>query len=342
MLDQVLGLFGTQTDYDLDLMQPNQSLSQLTAKLFAGFDSVVEETKPDWILAQGDTTTVLVASLIAFYHRIQFGHIEAGLRTGDLAQPFPEEMNRYIADRLATVLFAPTDRARQALLREGHAPERIRVTGNTVVDALLEVAARPFDWAFPCPGSAEQTVNLITAHRRESFGEGFQEMCHAIRALAERFIGTGLHFIYPVHLNPNVRLPVSQILSGLENVSLIEPLDYLSMVHLMRRAEFVLTDSGGIQEEAPTFGVPLLVMRETTERPEALELGTVQLVGTRRESIIRHASDILENPTARNNWPRGANPYGDGKAAERIVASILDQSRSGPGAETKRSNSEHN
>lgn len=340
MLDQVLGLFGTQADYDLDLMQPNQSLSQLTAKLFEGLSSVVEKTKPDWILAQGDTTTVLVASLVAFYHRIQFGHIEAGLRTGDLAQPFPEEMNRCIADRLATMLFAPTDRARQALLQEGHERERIRVTGNTVVDALLEVAARPFNWAsFPVPELSNKRLVLITAHRRESFGDAFREMCHSIRALAERFVGTGLHFIYPVHLNPNVRLPVSQILSGLENVSLIEPLDYLSMIHLMRRAELILTDSGGIQEEAPTFGVPLLVMRETTERPEALELGMVQLVGTRRESIISHASRILEDPTARSNWPRGANPYGDGKAAERIVASLLEESRSGPGAETKRSNS---
>ena len=330
MLDQVLGLFDIQADSDLDLMQPDQPLSQLTAKLFAGLGAVVEETKPDWILAQGDTTTVLVAALVAFYHRIQFGHIEAGLRTGNFAQPFPEEMNRYVADKMATVLFAPTERARQTLLREGHGPERIRVTGNTVVDALLEIAARPFDWSCcPVPGAPNKRSVLITAHRRESFGDTFQEMCRAIRILAERFAGAGVHFIYPVHLNPNVRLPVSEILSGLENVSLIEPVDYLTMVHLMRRADLILTDSGGIQEEAPTFGVPVLVMRETTERPEGLDVGMVQLVGTRRESIISHASRILEDGTIRNNWPRGANPYGDGRAAERIVAAVLDESRSG-------------
>ena len=323
MLDQVLSLFALRPDVDLDVMQPNQTLSQLTATLFTGLDAVVCEQKPDWILAQGDTTSVMVASLVAFYHRVKFGHVEAGLRTGDFERPFPEEMNRRIAVLAAAAYFAPTTGSRAALLREHVLAERIHVTGNTVVDALLHVAALPFDAATSplaqLPPHRRRV--LITAHRRESFGEPFRELCHAIRDLADTFAAEGVHFVYPVHLNPNVRAPVGEILAGRPNVHLIEPLDYFTMVHAMKRAALILTDSGGIQEEAPSFGVPVLVMRDTTERPEGVEAGVVQLVGTRRERIVAEATAKLRAGGTATARP---NPYGDGHAAERIVKVLLD------------------
>ncbi|MEJ5376951.1 MAG: UDP-N-acetylglucosamine 2-epimerase (non-hydrolyzing) [bacterium] len=329
MLDQVLGLFDIQPDYDLNIMRPDQALSQLTADIFTRLDPVVKEIRPDWILAQGDTTTVLVAALVAYYHRVPFGHVEAGLRTGDRFRPFPEEVNRRIADSLADLLFAPTERARQALLREGCPEDRILVTGNTVIDALLAVAAQPYDWSNgPLAGIPNDLrLILITAHRRESFGSPLREICLAIRELAMKFSSDGVHFVYPVHLNPNVRRPVLEILSGLPNVSLPEPLDYLSFVHLMKRSALILTDSGGIQEEAPSLGVPVLVMRETTERPEAITSGVARLVGTERRRIMEEATRLLTDADAYAAMTRGMNPYGDGKAAKRIVSALLKRTR---------------
>lgn len=329
MLRQVLDLFDIQPDYDLNLMQVNQGLSQLTARLFDGLDRVICETRPDWILAQGDTTTVFVAAVVAFYHKVRFGHVEAGLRTGDKHRPFPEEMNRRLADVAADAYFAPTERARQALLLEGCRAQDVHVTGNTVIDALLEVAGRDYSWDVgPLAGLPRgPRLVLVTAHRRESFGEPFRELCLAIRDLCQRFANEDVHFVYPVHLNPNVRAPVRELLSDCENVSLLEPLDYLSLVHLMRRSTLILTDSGGIQEEAPSLRVPVLVMRETTERPEGIEAGVVRLVGTSRARIVREATELLCDRTAQQAMANGASPYGDGRAAERIVNALLSGAR---------------
>ncbi len=319
MLDQVLELFGIHPDIDLNLMQPNQRLALLTARLFETLDGVLEETKPDWILAQGDTTTVFVSAVMAYYHDIRFGHVEAGLRTLDKRRPFPEEMNRRLADAAADAFFAPTERARQALLNEGFSESAIHVTGNTIVDALLKISQRPFDWRKSALEVIPQEgrMVLITAHRRESFGEPFRELCQAIREMAGSFPDT--HFVYPVHLNPNVRRPVGEILHGLGNVHLIEPVDYLTLVHLMKRSVLILTDSGGIQEEAPTFGVPVLVMRDTTERPEGVEAGVARLVGTSRVRIVLEAAQVLENGSWIDTSLGLVNPYGDGHAAQRIV-----------------------
>ena len=328
MLDQVFNLFKIKPDHDLNLMRHNQSLSSLTAGAFEALDQVVLEVKPDWVLAQGDTTTAFVAAMVAFYHQISFGHVEAGLRTGDKFRPFPEEINRRIADLVADAYFAPTERARQALLREGCAEKDIYVTGNTVIDAVNDIALREYDWRTgPLSGlPLDRRLVLITAHRRESFGEPFRELCLAIRELAHLFDGEDVQFIYPVHLNPNVRQPVSDILSGLSNVSLIEPLDYLSLVQLLKRSTVVLTDSGGIQEEAPGLRVPVLVMRDTTERPEGIEAGVVKLVGTQRGRIVTETTKLLRDPIAHAAMANGANPYGDGKAAGRIVSVLLGRS----------------
>jgi UDP-N-acetylglucosamine 2-epimerase len=328
MLDQVLTLFDIQPDYDLGVMRPDQALSQLTAELFSGLDSTVKGAKPDWILAQGDTTTVLVASLVAFYERIPFGHVEAGLRTGDLSQPFPEEMNRRIADSIAHLHFAPTERNRQALLLEGRPADNIIVTGNTVIDALLSIVAMPFDWSSgPLAGIPNDgKIILLTAHRRESFGIPLKEICLAIKELAHQFQSQGIHFVYPVHMNPKVRHAVEKILSNIDNVSLIEPLDYLSLVHLMKGSLLIMTDSGGIQEEAPSFGVPVLVMRKTTERPEGVDAGVSKVVGTEKTRICEEAERLLTDPAAYATMSKGINPYGDGKAAGRIVSSLLEYS----------------
>jgi UDP-N-acetylglucosamine 2-epimerase (non-hydrolysing) len=321
MLDQSLGFFSIRPDTDLNLMTHNQTLSGLTSLLFAALDPVIQEVKPDWILAQGDTTTVLVAGLVAYYHRVQFGHVEAGLRTQDKYQPFPEEMNRRVADQTADLLFAPTETARQTLLKEGFSESKIKVTGNTVVDALQAIAQMPFDWE----NSPLRVLDrhrpwvLITGHRRESFGKPFRQICEAIKEIALRFGPAGTQFLYPVHLNPNVRAPVAEILTDVPNLHLTDPLDYRAFVAAMAGARLILTDSGGVQEEAPSFGVPVLVMRETTERPEGVAAGVSRLVGTQRERIVHEASSLLQDAAQRKAMASGKNPYGDGHAAARIV-----------------------
>lgn len=325
MLDQALHLFNIAPDIELNVMQPDQKLSELTSVLLTALDTVLERVRPDCILAQGDTTTVLASALAAYYRRVPFGHVEAGLRTGDRFQPFPEEMNRSIADTLSEWLFAPTEQNRQNLLREGCPDGRIVVTGNTVIDALHYVAALPYDWASGVLAdlAARQQIVLITAHRRENFGERFRQICEAIRELAGRF--PGVQFVYPVHLNPNVRKPVLEMLAGLPNVILTEPLDYKSLVHLMKRSMLILTDSGGIQEEAPGLGIPVLVMREKTERPEGVETGVVRLTGTARDSIVQEVEQLLTDAAALASMAKAVNPYGDGHAAERIVQTLLSR-----------------
>jgi len=300
-------------------MQPDQRLAVLTAKLFEALDQVLDNIRPDWILAQGDTTTVFVAAVMAYYHNINFGHVEAGLRTNDKRRPFPEEINRRLADAASDIYFAPTEGARQALLNEGFPDASIHITGNTIVDALIDISQRDFDWKASALKDIPQNVRkvLITAHRRESFGKPFNELCQAIRELSVIFPDTC--FIYPVHLNPNIRKPAGQILSSLKNVHLIEPLDYLDLVHLMKQSSLILTDSGGIQEEAPTFGVPVLVMRDTTERPEGIKAGVAKLVGTRKHSIVEEAKSILIQDFSNKSNDKIVNPYGDGQAAKRIV-----------------------
>jgi UDP-N-acetylglucosamine 2-epimerase (non-hydrolysing) len=327
MLDQVLDVFPITPDHDLDVMRPDQSLASLTAALFDGLDRVISEVRPAWVLAQGDTTSAFVASMTAYYRGASFGHVEAGLRTSDKQRPFPEEINRRIADLVADAHFAPTERARQALLRESCPDANIVVTGNTGIDALLDVASRPYDWsAGPLVVlPRDRPLVLITAHRRESFGAAFRDLCLAIRDLAARFASEGVQFVYPVHLNPNVRQPVSEILTGLPNVHLLEPLGYRDLVPLMKQSTLILTDSGGIQEEAPSFGVPVLVLRETTERPEGVEAGLARLVGTERTQIVDEATRLLREPPARPASPR--NLYGDGHAAARIVTYILEDRR---------------
>lgn len=321
MLEQSLGFFGITPDMDLRMMTPNQSLAGLTSALFPALSAVVESTKADWILAQGDTTTVMVAGIVAYYHRMKFGHVEAGLRTDDKYQPFPEELNRRIADQCSDLMFAPTEYSRRNLLTEGYPESRIHVTGNTVVDALNSIVKTPFDWTASPLGVVDRTKPwvLITAHRRESFGEPFRQICGAIRDLALDFEKQGIQFIYPVHLNPNVRAPVLELLSGIRNLHLIEPLDYRSFVAAMAGARLILTDSGGVQEEAPGLGVPVLVMRETTERPEGVEAGVTKLIGTRKDAIIREVAALLSDSALRKLMTGAKNPYGDGHASARIA-----------------------
>jgi UDP-N-acetylglucosamine 2-epimerase len=325
LLDQALTLFSIRPDFDLDVMRPGQSLSGLTAALFGGLDGLIEEVRPDWVLAQGDTTTVFVTAMVAFYRQTRFGHIEAGLRTGDRRRPFPEEVNRRVADLVADAYFAPTERARHMLVAEGCPEPDVVLTGNTVIDALRDVADRPYDWSSgPLAGLPEgRRLVLVTAHRRESFGATLLGICQAVGDLAREFEPDGVHLVYPVHPNPNVRGPAAGVLSGLPNVTLTEPLDYLSLVHLMKRSSLVLTDSGGIQEEAPGLGVPVLVMRDTTERPEGVEAGVVRLVGTDRGRIVSEASKLLRDPSALSAMASRVNPYGDGRAAERVVGHLL-------------------
>lgn len=323
MLDQVTALFGLRPDFDLDVMRANQSLSQVTAAVIERLDPVVRETKPDWILVQGDTTTAMAASLVGFYHHARVGHVEAGLRTFNKHRPFPEEMNRRIADLIADLCFVPTDRARRNLLTEGIPDQQIRVTGNTVIDALLQVQAREYRWEDGplAVVPRDKTLVLVTAHRRESFGDGLKDLCQAIKSLAERY--EHCHFVYPVHPNPNVRTPVEAILSRCRNISLLAPLDYLPLVHLMKRARLILTDSGGIQEEAPSLGVPVLVLREETERPEGIEAGTARLVGTSPSRIIAEAGRLLDDDDEHEKMARVRNPYGDGRASIRIVDALI-------------------
>ena len=332
MLDQVMDLFGLQPDIDLNLMVPNQSLAEITAAIFTGLDPVLAEQQPDWVLVQGDTTTVMATALLAYYHRIKVGHVEAGLRTGDKWQPFPEEINRRIAGVIADLHFAPTEWSRQNLLNEGVPDENICVTGNPVIDALQIVADRPSTLEVldlfariglpENPGAPGPRLLLVTAHRRENFGAPMEAICLALRRLAEIY-GDSLQIVYPVHLNPNVQEPVYRNLDGLSNVTLLPPLDYLPLVHLMKRAALVLTDSGGLQEEAPGLGVPVLVMRAVTERPEGVQAGTVRLVGTNTQRIIAETRHLLDDPAVHAAMARAVNPYGDGRAAQRIVQSLL-------------------
>ena len=327
MLDQVLSLFDIRPDYDLDLMRDNQSLSEITAKVLTSVDEILTQEKPDWVLVQGDTTTAMAASLAAFYRQIKVGHVEAGLRTWNKLQPFPEEINRKIADGVADLHFAPTETARQNLLREGFDDKTIRVTGNTVIDALHWVAAQPFDWersnlgtaALDAPGTR---LILVTAHRRENFGAPLENICAALREIAERY-RRDVRIVYPVHLNPNVQEPAYRLLRDAPNITLLPPLDYLPMVQLMKRAYLVLTDSGGIQEEAPGLGKPVLVLREVTERPEAVEAGTVKVVGTDRARIVAETVRLLDDRAEYARMAHAVNPYGDGHAAERIVEALL-------------------
>jgi UDP-N-acetylglucosamine 2-epimerase (non-hydrolysing) len=322
MLDQVLGLFGIVPDVDLDLMRPDQALPELTARLITALDRTLGEECPSAVLAQGDTTTVLATALACFYRRIPFAHVEAGLRTGDLHYPFPEEMNRTLASRLARFHFAPTGSARANLLREGIAPGDIHVTGNTVIDALLRIAARepPLPEGVP-PG---RRLLLVTAHRRENFGDPLRQICAALLRLAE--VNPDVHVLYPVHLNPNVRGPVHAALGSHPRITLCEPLEYLPFVAAMKSCYLILSDSGGVQEEAPALGKPVLVLRAETERPEAVAEGVVRLVGTDAAVIAAEAQRLLDDPGAYRAMARGVSPYGDGHAAERI-ADILERAR---------------
>lgn len=338
MLDQVLALFRLVPDYDLDIMKSNQGLTHITTAVLRELAPVLEAVRPDRVLVHGDTTTTFAAALAAFYQHIPVAHVEAGLRTGNIQAPWPEEMNRRLADQLCDLYFAPTPQSRLNLLREGACDERVVVTGNTVIDALVHVVRRlgeddalrarleqQFDGVLPAAGGDDGgRLILVTGHRRENFGEGFERICLALAALARR---KDVRILYPVHLNPNVRAPVGGILGGLERVHLIEPVDYLAFVYLMERAHLIITDSGGVQEEAPSLGKPVLVMRETTERPEAVAAGTVRLVGTDRDRIVAEAERLLDDEAAYLAMSRAHNPYGDGLAAGRIRDRLLAEHR---------------
>lgn len=324
LLDQVLALFGIRPDIDLDIMRANQQLPELTARLITALDKTFAELAPDVVLAQGDTTTVMTAALVSFYRRIPFGHVEAGLRTHDLDNPFPEEMNRLVAGHLACWHFVPTQRSRQNLLREGIGDAKIHVTGNTVIDALLEVAAT--DWPLDIPLDPSKRLVLVTAHRRENFGEPFRAVCRAIRTLVERH--ADVEVLYPVHPNPNVSVVAHELLGRHPRIHLCAPLDYAPFVEAQKRACLILTDSGGVQEEAPALGKPVLVMRSETERPEAVDEGVVRLVGTDEARLVAEASRLLDDAQAYRAMARGVSPYGDGKASQRIVE-VLRQALAG-------------
>jgi UDP-N-acetylglucosamine 2-epimerase len=327
MLDQMLRVFGLRPDCDLGVMKAGQDLAGVTSACLTGLDVVLQREHPDLVLVQGDTTTTLAASLAAYYRRIPVGHIEAGLRTGKKFDPFPEEVNRRITTHISDFHFAPTDVARDNLLREGVNPEDISVTGNTVIDALILTKARLAkepSLAVDSWGSVDGSrIILVTAHRRESFGAPFRRICEAVRAIAER--RRDVVVIYPVHLNPNVQAPVREILDGVPNVRLIAPLDYVSFVACMQRAHILLTDSGGIQEEGPSLGKPVLVMREVSERPEAIAAGTALLVGTDPEAIVSTVSSLLDDPERYRRMTDCPNPYGDGHASERIVQFLISR-----------------
>jgi UDP-N-acetylglucosamine 2-epimerase (non-hydrolysing) len=344
ILDQVLGLFQIKPDYDLDLMREDQTLADLSAAIFLGLDPVLQDYQPDWVLVQGDTTTVAITALLTYYRGLRLGHVEAGLRTYNKWQPFPEEINRRVASVAADLHFAPTNTARANLLREGVDDASILVTGNPVIDALNFVARQPEPdvikslvdelglpaEAPPMPSTevgragsrrrGDRALCLVTAHRRESFGPPLESICAALQQLAGR---GDVEVVYPVHPNPHVHETVHRMLTGVPHIKLLPPLDYLPLVHLMRRATLILTDSGGIQEEAPAFGIPVLVLRQVTERPEGIEAGTLKLVGTDRDRIVTEAARLLEDDAAYARMAQAANPFGDGHAAERIVQALL-------------------
>jgi UDP-N-acetylglucosamine 2-epimerase (non-hydrolysing) len=328
MLDQVLNLFEISTDFDLNIMQPNQDLYDITSNILQGMKIVFKTYRPDIIFVHGDTTTSFAVSLAAFYEKIAVGHIEAGLRTGNIYSPWPEEANRKLTSQLTTYHFAPTQQSRDNLLKENVAPEKIVVTGNTVIDALLFMRNR-LDTDAPFRERVQKSVIekgfepeaagfiLVTGHRRENFGQGFIDICTALKTIA--LARPNLNIVYPVHLNPNVLIPVSELLGDIKNVYLIEPLQYEAFIYLMSLCKFIITDSGGVQEEAPSLGKPVLVMRDTTERPEAVDAGTVKLVGTSVQRIISETSELLDDCQAYESMAKAHNPYGDGKACERII-----------------------
>lgn len=328
MLDQVLHLFKIEPDYDLNVMQPGQTLNQLTSSILTGLKPILDDLKPDYVLVHGDTATTFATALAAYYERIKVGHVEAGLRTGNIYSPWPEEANRKLTGALTNLHFAPTESARQALLSEGYHDDSITVTGNTVIDALLDVVAllkhdqtmqqaltKQFDFL-----DSNKRLVLVTGHRRESFGGGFERICQAIRNTADA--NDDVEFLYPVHLNPNVQKPVNEILGQHPRIHLIAPQDYLPFVYLMQRAHIILTDSGGIQEEAPSLGKPVLVMRDTTERPDAVQAGVVRLVGTNQQNIEQGLQLLLDDEQEYARMSVAQNPYGDGKACQRIIAAL--------------------
>ena len=331
MLDQVLEVFGITPEYDLNIMAPNQDLYDITAKVLLGLREVLKDFRPDTVLVHGDTTTSMAASLAAFYMQIPVGHVEAGLRTYNMLSPWPEEMNRQVTDRICTYYFAPTEQSKVNLLQENIDAKKIFITGNTVIDALLmavdiisttagvkEKMARELQEKGYTVGDREYI--LVTGHRRENFGDGFLHICKAIKELAA--LHPEMDIVYPVHLNPNVQKPVYELLSGLSNVYLISPLDYLPFIYAMQHSTLLLTDSGGVQEEAPSLGKPVLVMRDTTERPEAVEAGTVKLVGTDAEAIVSNVTALLQDKEMYKRMSETHNPYGDGQACERIIAAL--------------------
>ena len=331
MLDQVLEVFGITPEYDLNIMAPNQDLYDITAKVLMGLREVLKDFRPDTVLVHGDTTTSMAASLAAFYMQIPVGHVEAGLRTYNMLSPWPEEMNRQVTDRICTYYFAPTEQSKKNLLQENIDEKKIFITGNTVIDALLmavdiisstsgmeEKIAKEFQEKGYTVGNREYI--LVTGHRRENFGEGFLHICKAIKELAA--LHPDMDIVYPVHLNPNVQKPVYELLSGVDNVYLISPLDYLPFIYAMQHSTLLLTDSGGVQEEAPSLGKPVLVMRDTTERPEAVEAGTVKLVGTDAEAIVSNVTALLQDKEMYKRMSETRIPYGDGQACERIMAAL--------------------
>jgi len=328
MLDQVLELFEIKPDYDLDLMRDNQSLAEISASIFTHLDPILADFQPDWVLAVGDTTTVVTTSLLAFYRRIKFGHVEAGLRTHKKWHPVPEEINRRLATVTADLHFAPTEWSKGNLLHEGVEEKNILVTGNPVIDALNFVAKqeepKEITTLLKQLGLETKRLILVTAHRRENFGEPLENICRAVKEIALR---SDVEIVYPVHLNPNVQEPVYRILKDVSHITLLPPLDYLPLVHLMKHAKLILTDSGGLQEEAPSLGVPVLVLREVTERPEGIDAGALKLVGTSTSHIVHEALRVLDDPSAYAEMAKAANPYGDGHAAERIVEGLLRAER---------------
>jgi UDP-N-acetylglucosamine 2-epimerase (non-hydrolysing) len=332
MLDQVLDLFKIKPDFDLDLMKPGQDLTDITSNVLLGMRTVFKQWRPDWVLVHGDTTTTLAASLAAYYEKIPVGHVEAGLRTGNIYSPWPEEMNRRIAGSISAAHFSPTETAKENLIREGVEESNVTVTGNTVIDALLDVVHRVrtdatlrseltkrFDFL-----DQKKKLILVTGHRRENFGDGFLNICAALAEISKR---DDVQIVYPVHLNPNVQEPVNRLLGSVRNIRLIEPQDYLPFVFLLDHAYLILTDSGGIQEEAPSLGKPVLVMRDTTERPEAVKAGTVKLVGTNKQSIITESLRLLNDSIEYQRMSHAHNPYGDGKAATQITNFLLDTAK---------------